>query len=194
MSAEDVYHSSLFSGLGNGTNMVETRVSVSVHELPASVSNDLGTWQELLQRAACAADAVVRATPRAARSMPTADSQFLFTTVTLTAEVWLREPALASWRRSDTVELVRPGGRVLINGTVVEARHEGYPPMALARSYYVLADHIDRTGAFRSVRPMGSFRLDDGIVRSHGQVLHDAFVEGVRVDEFDGTIRAARCG
>jgi hypothetical protein len=61
-------------------------------------------------------------------------------------------------------------------------------------SAYVLADHIDRTGGFRSVRTMGSFSLDDGIVRSHGQVLHDAFVEGVRVDEFDGTIRAARCG
>jgi hypothetical protein len=193
MSAADAYHSKLFDGMGDGRNIIETGVSLSVHELPVSVSNDLGTWQELVQRAACTADAVLRGTTEAARSMPTADSQFLFTTTTLTAVTWLRAPVLTSWRRSDTIDLVRPGGRVLVDGAVVEARHDSYTPMAPAKPYYVLADYIDQTGAFRSLRTLGSFSLDGGIVMSHGKVLHDAFADGLRIDDFEMAIRAARC-
>jgi hypothetical protein len=107
---------------------------------------------------ACFADAVVVATPVARVSHLTADKTFLYSDWTMRVEEVLQDTPKAPIGSNETITVVRPGGKLTIDGRTVYGKAIDFPEFQPGGKYLLFLTYIPETGAFKA-RTKRSFNL-----------------------------------
>jgi hypothetical protein len=124
-------------------------------DLGLSVSTDVDdfAWRpateslrQLLQERTCQADLTMTATVGTANSFPTESGTYLF------SEYALRPVSVFRHRRSmpgPSVTMIRPGGRLTVDGVTSVAKHDSYPDIASGVEVLVFLKQLS-TGAYEA--------------------------------------------
>ncbi|HKF49286.1 MAG TPA: hypothetical protein VKB38_18140 [Terracidiphilus sp.] len=107
---------------------------------------------------ACYADAVVVAAPVAGVSHLTSDKGTIYSDWTVHVEEVLRDTPKAPIGGSETITVVRAGGKLVIDGRTVTVKAVDFPAFQPGGKYLFFLTYIPQTGAFR-VRTQWSFNL-----------------------------------
>jgi hypothetical protein len=105
---------------------------------------------EWLVDLACWTDAVVIATPLKGVSHMTADQFFIYSDWTMRIEEVLQDTSKAPIGNSDTILVVRPGGKLEINGRTVNGIAWNFPEFQPDGKYLLFLTYIPQTGAFKA--------------------------------------------
>jgi hypothetical protein len=107
---------------------------------------------------ACFADAVVLATPVASVSHLTADKTFLYSDWTMHVEEVLQDTPKEPIGGKETIAVVRPGGKLTIDGRTIYGKATDFPDFHSGDRYLLFLTYIPETGAFKA-RTQRSFNL-----------------------------------
>jgi hypothetical protein len=107
---------------------------------------------------ACFSDAVVLATPVAGVSHMTADKTFIYSDWTMHVGEVLQDTPKAPIGGSETITVVRPGGKLVIDGRTVYGKAIDFPEFLPGGKYLLFLTYIPETGAFKA-RTKRSFNL-----------------------------------
>ncbi|HKF49287.1 MAG TPA: hypothetical protein VKB38_18145 [Terracidiphilus sp.] len=108
---------------------------------------------------ACYADAVVVAAPVAGVSHMTSDKGAIYSDWTMHVEEVLRDTPKAPIGGSETITVVRAGGKLVIDGRTVVVKAARFPEFEPGVNKYLLfLTYIPQTGAFRA-RTQSTFNL-----------------------------------
>jgi hypothetical protein len=113
---------------------------------------------EWLVDLACDADAVVIATRVKGVSHMTADNMFIYSDWTMHIHTVLQDTPKAPIGNSETIVVVRPGGKVDINGRTVNGVAWDFPEFQPDTEYLLFLTYIPQTGAFK-VRTRRAYNL-----------------------------------
>lgn len=113
-----------------------------------------------------ASDAVVRGRITKKASQITGDDSFVFTEYDVEITEALKDNVTTPIHTGATITVTRPGGRVLLDGVIVEAEDKAFEPLPINNHEVVLfLQYIPETGAYKSTQATGSFELDGAILR-----------------------------
>jgi hypothetical protein len=150
------------------------------------------SMEEQLRNTTCASGLVVLGKAVGKSSYPTEDAQFVLTDYQFVVERAVRGTGV---HEGDTVTYVRPGGSLAVKGTVIRARHDGFPELDLHDQYLLFADRID-TGALK-VAEGGRDMLDllrlSGTIASNAKRGRYELKDGVSLNEVIGIIATLGC-
>ena len=77
-----------------------------------------------------------------------------------------RDNATSPLATGSNIVVTRPGGKIVVDGIIVEVRDEHFLPLPVDSSDVILFLHyIPETGAYQATRDTGSFQLDGEILR-----------------------------
>jgi hypothetical protein len=99
---------------------------------------------------ACATDAVVLATPVAGVSHLTADKTAIYSDWTMHVDEILQDSPKAPIVGSETISIVRPGGKLIIGGRTVTVKAVNFPEFRPDGKYLLFLTYIPETGAFKA--------------------------------------------
>jgi hypothetical protein len=111
---------------------------------------------------ACFADAVVLATPVVGVSHLNAGKTFLYSDWTMHVEEILQDTPKAPIDGKETITVVRPGGKLVIDGRTVYGKANDFPEFQADGRYLFFLTYIPQTGAFKA-RTERSFNLVLGV-------------------------------
>ena len=115
------------------------------------------SFPDFIKNFMCEADAVVTAVVTDRASQLTEQKKFVFTDYAMLVEdVYKGHLDLAP---NVGITVMRPGGKVSINGRIVTAIDSSYQPLESDKRYLLFLRYIPETGAYRSERK-GSFLID----------------------------------
>jgi hypothetical protein len=176
MTEKQREHSKLYKdykGVGKLRDIVEQEANkgtdeVSVTVLPrlpelAPASGGASTVRTL-EDLASNSDAIVVGTVTSKTSQLTEDGTFVFTDYILIAEEVLKDYSAAGINPFSNLTVTRPGGKILLNGRVVNAIDKSFGRLVVGSRYVLFLKHVSSTGAYRSVNDKGSFGLDNNCV------------------------------
>jgi hypothetical protein len=192
LSPADTYHATLFDGLGQFQKLLDTLTSVDAVDDLARLPAAPRTTRDAIRQAACETDTALLGEITEAKSYPTHDGLFLWTSYRVRVVKSLRYRQGAPPPAS--VVVVRPGGSIVLEGVTVEARSNAYPPLAAGTQYYLFASFLDRTSAFKNSNRSGTYQVDGKSVRMLGLTSDERLQAGIPVDEFEAALRALTCG
>ncbi|MGD0831345.1 MAG: hypothetical protein ABR907_10405 [Terracidiphilus sp.] len=113
---------------------------------------------EWLVDLSCDADAVVIATPVKGVSHMTSDHMFIYSDWTMHIQSVLQDTPKAPLGNSEMIVVVRPGGKLYINGRTVNGVAWDFPEFQPDAEYLLFLTYIPQTGAF-AVRTRRAFNL-----------------------------------
>ena len=191
MTASQRVHSELFLHITH-TRLLDTLESVDsrVTGMTPGVAPSL---DEFLTAPVCSSGAFVVGEISSSHSFPTADGTFLFTEYDFVVSrlLYAGGPA-ASLRPNQHILVVRPGGRLVVDGVDVHASR-GSSPLLLNGIQYALAlDYLPSTGAYRGDIDDGTYVFDGRALKSLRAVAlarGDISTAGVPIDDFGTTVR-----
>jgi len=133
------------------------------------------TWADYLESYACAADVVVVAAPRAARSAFTTEGTFIFTDYDLEVEAVLKgERALMTV----PVQLSWPGGSLVHRGRTINAVDDSFRPLKINGRYLLFLRQI-APGEFGAIRETAGYDLSTksprGLGAGHPGEVQDSY-------------------
>lgn len=192
LSAQEAFHSTLFKGLSDQSRILDHPGTTEVNVLPATAGKPLST-EAALRVAICAADVLVSVRVTGRQSYPTSDGSFLYTTYTGEVNAVLRVAGGIGLRPSAIIQFVRPGGKVQLDGTVVEAVHNAFPSLVEGGDYYMLLTRLERFGTFLNATYDGTLSRDNGRLRSVGLRLDEGLANGISEHEFERIAKTAKC-
>ncbi len=134
--------------------------------LPSSTPGDRTVpLRSQLREAGCQADAVVRGTVWAKRSLLTAKRNFIVTEYLVDVSDWTRDDRHLRDVVGTRIAIVRPGGVVReSDGSVLRALVDEYPPLRPGGEYLFFLDRIANTMAFRPLSPISTLEITDARV------------------------------
>ena len=193
LSPADAYHSTLFVGLGGDTRILDRPANVHLISDFAFDGRPAPSPKETLAYSACRADAVLSGIVTDETSHPTSDGGFLFTNYTIkVVDIFRRGTGGAIGGRTP-LTLVRPGGRMVVDGTTLHASSNVYPSLTVGTTYYLMVRLIRKTGALLSAHEQSTFQLSGTTVTLLGEPFHEPLSRGAPVKEFEGTLRSITC-
>ena len=150
---------------------------------------------EMVRDLAARADAVVLGLVTDKVSQLTEDGDFIFTDYQLTVEQVLKNNEAGGLRPQSIITVTRPGGKVLLDGQVIEIRDRSFKSFALGGRYLLFLKRVPTTGAYRAVNYKASFQIDNNKIETLTDAP-DAQLVGEDAASFmnDVRIAIAACG
>lgn len=142
-------------------------------------------FEDFLKDTACASDAVAIVDVEDKLSQLTDNREFIFTDYTAVVQEVFKDNAVAPLRTGNRITVSRPGGRVQINGQVINAQDSSFKLLKKDKRYLLFLKYIRGVDVYQSIRK-GSFRLEDNELIS----LTEEFVPGGSNDTRPFTIDA----
>jgi osmotically-inducible protein OsmY len=147
------------------------------------------TSGEMVRDLAARADAVVLGLVTDKASQLTEGGDFIFTDYHLTVEQVLKNNGTGSLRSQSIITITRPGGKVLLDGQVIEVRDRSFKPFALGGRYLLFLKRVPTTGAYRAVNYKASFQINNNKIETltdapDGQLVGEdaaSFMNDVRI-------------
>jgi hypothetical protein len=140
-------------------------------------------------RLAGQSDAVIRGKATSKTSQVTEDEAFIFTDYDVVVTEVLKNDATFPVNVGATVTVTQPGGKVVIDGIILNAEDHYFAPLPINNNYLLLfLKFIPETGAFRLSQHVGGFELEGNTIRP---LTKDQYPPGVLRDG-DSLLRAAR--
>ena len=118
------------------------------------------SFEDFLRDTACASDAVAIVDVKNKSSQLTENREFIFTDYTVVVQQVFKDNALSALRVGTGITVTRPGGRVRINGKVINASDSSFKPLENEKRYLLFLKYIPGIDVYQSIRK-GSFRLED---------------------------------
>jgi hypothetical protein len=134
------------------------------------------TPEKYFRNLAKSSDAIVRGTVAGKASQVTQDLAFLFTDYDISISEIFKNNPVAPIDIGAVITVTRPGGKVLLQGVVVNAIDHSFEPLPINHDVILFLRFIPETGAYRATGPFGSFELDGSSVRP---LTGDRFPPGV---------------
>jgi hypothetical protein len=149
-------HGRLFHGRSG--KIVDKKSGVSVEQMTVGerATKPLNT---VIADMACASDAVFTGTVSSLNAFPTEDGSLIFTEYSVRPTEVFRGANGAVVVTGRNVTVVRPGGELNVEGTVVKATLNLFPPLKVGDRYVLFLKYLADTGAFQTDSPEGVLRL-----------------------------------
>ncbi len=163
MSEKQRQHSKLFKRYKTGRKL-DTAFEGAYVEPPIEVFDPnapILSFNDFLKQKSCESDAVIIAEIKDRSSQLTENNEFIFTDYTATVTEVLKDNSAASIPPGSSITLTRPGGKVNINGRIVNALDSSFQPFEISSTYLLILKYVPTTGAYETVRK-GSFLLRGG--------------------------------
>lgn len=194
-------HGRLYKGFGNGKKLkhiaAEIRGGVKVKRntpLPVGESIPAPTLSDFSKRLACNADAVVVGVVNSKSSQLTEDGDFIFTDYELNIEDVLKDNAQAHLVPNISFTLTRPGGKVLLNGYILEAEDASFKPLAIGGRYTLFLKFIPSTGAYASLNSTSTYELRGNKVTGQTEEAAHPELNNENPAAFVNNVRAVSVG
>lgn len=143
------------------------------------------SFEDFLKDTACASDAVAIVDVKDKSSQLTENREFIFTDYTAVVQEVFKDNALAPLRTGNRITVTRPGGKVQINGRVINALDSSFKLLKKEKRHLLFLKYIPGVDVYQSIRK-GSFRLEDNELVS----LTEEFLPGGSNDTRPFTIDA----
>lgn len=178
MTEKQKKHSKLFKGFGNSTRgkklrelaaeRGEVEVVVYPEDAQAPRSSDLDKYlNKYLEKANCAADAIVIGSVSSRTSQIIEEGTFTFTDYELTIEEILKDNRVAPIQPNGAITITRSGGAVKLNGRTIRATDYRSEPLQAGGRYLLFLRFIPDTGAYQS---LDNSLFDDSFQLSGDQI------------------------
>jgi hypothetical protein len=118
------------------------------------------SFEDFLRDTACASDTVAIVDVKDKSSQLTENREFIFTDYTAVVQQVFKDNALSPVRTGNTITVTRPGGKVQINGQVINALDSSFKLLKKEKRYLLFLKYIPGLDVYQSIR-QGSFRLED---------------------------------
>lgn len=113
-----------------------------------------------------ASDAVVHGRVTKKISQITEDDAFVFTDYDVVVTEVLKNNVTAPIDTGAMITVTRPGGRVVLDGVIVEAEDRAFEPLPINSNDVVLfLKYIPETGAYKATIDTGCFELDGSVLK-----------------------------
>ena len=145
------------------------------------------SFEGFLRDTACASDAVAVVDVKDKSSQLTENREFIFTDYTVVVQEVFKDNALSSIRTGSSITVTRPGGKVQINGQVINALDSSFKPLKKEKRYLLFLKYVPGIDVYQSIRK-GSFRLEDNELTA----LSEEFLPGGSDDTRPFTIVARK--
>ena len=186
LSARQIEHSKLYRdyrGMGKLRDlaMQQSSPTAGVTIFPGTPELSVAPKPESgggsLDELAATADAIVIGSVTDKTSQLTENGTFIFTDYQLRVEQVLKANPEAGANPHGDITVTRPGGKVLLEGRVLEARDRSFNPLAAGERYLLFLKYIPATGAYRAVSYKGSFDIGSGKVKALTEAPDGRFVD-----------------
>ncbi|MEK6301190.1 MAG: hypothetical protein AABO41_10750 [Acidobacteriota bacterium] len=169
MSAQQKEHSKLYGEYSTGLKSIPEQLS----GMPGVLIKVGPPWEgstrnpspislaSFLRELACAADAVVIGRVKSSSSQMTESEDFVFTDYEVTVDEVLKDYASDRIIPRTEIVVTRPGGRIQIEGKVVETVDVSFKPLIEGGRHLLFLHRIPTTRAYKAVSSLGSFELGD---------------------------------
>jgi hypothetical protein len=117
---------------------------------------------EFLTEMTADSDAVLVGVVKEKNSQLTESGKFIFSDYLFQVEDVIKNNPKKPISTSELITLIRPGGKILLNGFTVTATDESYQNLNAGEKYILFLKFVPETGAYQSVNPEGSFLTNDG--------------------------------
>lgn len=117
------------------------------------------SFQEFLRDMTCSADVVVVGSVKNKSSQLTEDEDFIFTDFEIVVEQVLKSHSAAPLQPDANITVTRPGGKMSLDGQLVEAIDLSFKPFEINQRYLLFLKFIPATGGYEAVNSLGSFQL-----------------------------------
>ena len=141
------------------------------------------SFEDFLRNTACGSDAVAIVDVKDKSSQLTDNREFIFTDYTAVVQEVFKDNSVAPLRTGNTITVTRPGGKVQINGRVINALDSSFKLLEKEKRYLLFLKYIPGVDAYQSIRK-GSFRIEDNELI----LLTEEFVPGGNDDTRPFTI------
>jgi len=165
-------HSKLYKGFGDGKKLKDIAVQISGGvkvkrntPLPRGETVPSPNFSEFLKGLACSADAVVIAVLKDKSSQLTEDGDFVFTDYELTIEDVLKDNEFAHLVPNISLTLTQPGGKVRLEGYIIEADDASFKPLVIGERYALFLKFIPSTGTYASLNSASTYELRDNKIK-----------------------------
>ena len=124
------------------------------------------TPEEYFGKLAYASDAVIRGRVVQKISQITEDDTFIFTDYDVEVIEVFKDNATPLLATGRSIIVTRPGGKVVVDGIIVEILDEHFLPLPVDNKAVILfLNYVPETGAYQATRDTGSFQLDGETLR-----------------------------
>ena len=147
------------------------------------------SFEGFLRDTACASDAVAVVDVKDKSSQLTENREFIFTDYTAVVQEVFKNNAVAPLRTGSRITVTRPGGKVQINGAVINALDSSFKLLKKEKRYLLFLKHIPGEDGYQSIRK-GSFQIEDNELIA----LTEEFLPGGSNDTRPFTITARTRG
>lgn len=190
-------HSKLYKGFGSGRKLkdvaVEIRAGVKIKRntpIQGGETVPSPTFSEFLRGLACNADAVVIGVVKEKASQLTEDGDFVFTDYELTIEDILKDNEFAHLVPNINLTLTQPGGKVRLEGYIIEAEDVLFRPLALGERYALFLKFIPSTRAYQSVNSLSTYELRDNKIRVQSEEAVRSELNNEKASSFIEKVRS----
>jgi len=123
------------------------------------------TPESFLGELARESDAIIRGKVTNRVSRITEDEGFIFTEYDILVTEVLKNNVAARLNVGSTIDVTRPGGKVLLDGVIVKARDHYFAALPVnGHEILLFLQFIKETGAYKATRYSGSFELNGSTV------------------------------
>ena len=197
MTARQKEHGKLFKGYGTGKKireLIKERDEVSlVSGLPGRggyPGQPQLTQESFVELATCDSDSVILGSIVGRASQLTTDGDFVFTDYTIQVETVLKADSNASVQPGDDIIVVRPGGKVKLNGHLVVAIDKSAPLLKKSSKYLLFLKRIPSTGGYLTLKGTSLVSPSDDRLRGVADEITSSFLDDSDAGLVEGTIRA----
>jgi hypothetical protein len=160
------FHSRQYETFKTHERIVDRKTTVHVIADEVGVMNP-PSREDIVRRLTCTAAAVFTGTVLSSASFPTDDGTFLFSDYQVRIDDVLKMPAPEAQRhRADTVVVNRPGGRIVVEGTPIEAWASLFPALKASTQYVFFVTYHATTRTFQTDEARGVFEIAGGSART----------------------------
>ncbi len=168
MTEQQRKHSKLYKEYSMGQRRIpdelgsgQPGILIKVHS-PLAFSDKIpSSFESILQKLACDADAVVIGVAKNKASQLTENRDFLFTDYEISIQEVLKDNPAQHAVTDGELTVTRPGGAIQLNGKTVEAIDASFQPLKVGKRYLLFLRFIPTTGTYKAVNSLSSYQLDD---------------------------------
>lgn len=191
-------HSKLYKGFGDGKKLKDVAVQIrgdvkAKRNVPiqAGETGPSPTFSEFLRGLACSADAVVIAVVKDKSSQLTEEGDFVFTDYELTIEDVLKDNEYAHLVPNIGFTLTQPGGKVRLDGYVIQAEDALFRPLVIGERYALFLKFIPSTRGYESLNSLSTYELRDNKIKVQSEEAVRAELNNEKESTFVERVQAS---
>jgi hypothetical protein len=190
-------HSKLYKGFGDGKKLkdiaVQIRGGVKVKRntpIQGGETVPSPNFSEFLKGLACSADAVVIAVLKDKSSQLTEEGDFVFTDYELTIEDVIKDNEFAHLVPNISLTLTQPGGKVRLEGYIIEAEDALFRPLVIGERYALFLKFIPSTRAYESLNSLSTYELRDNKIKVQSEEAVRSELNNEKASSFIEKVRS----